>query len=160
MVNRANIHLTFLVVISFILNSCVNISDPVHETSLAIRNNWDEFIKHWENQDASSCAGFYHENGINIPNGFRKNIGREGIEKFYELLFKANGFSKYEHNILSMSVAGDHAIELGEFKVDWFGNENNKWTYHARSLTHWEKDKDGIWKIRTFMFNHPPSTVE
>lgn len=151
------LQLAILFFVSLGLGSCLSVGDPVHETSLAIRNNWDEFIYHWESQNAEACAGMYHENGLNIPNGFVVNKGKDAIEKFYQMLFANNGASKYKHTILSISTAGDQAIELGEFKVDWAGNDSISWTYHARSLTHWEKDSDGMWKIKTFMFNQPPA---
>ncbi|MBE0661246.1 MAG: DUF4440 domain-containing protein [Bacteroidales bacterium] len=151
------IHLIRTLLLSSILviSSCFPEPDTKHEATLAIRNNWDSFINHWETQDAAGCASFFSEDGYNVPDEFRTLKGRSEIESFYNTLFSGSQSSKYVHNILSVSVTGDDAIELGEFTVDWLSNEGEAWTYKARSIAHWQKDENENWKIKGFLFNKP-----
>ena len=129
-----------------------------HDTaSNEIRATWDEFIESWEMKGADRCAAFYTENGLNIPSGLEENKGRTNIASFYRSLFDSNISSTYHHTILDIQVFENHAIEYGEFRVDWVPIEGNDWSFHARSLTHWIKAETGEWKIEKILYNSPPS---
>lgn len=130
------------------------VSDPTDE----IRRIWAGFVSNWEAGDARACAAVYAENAINIPPGFGVNQGRQAIGDFYEFLFAANPGRRYSHTVHSVSYSGNMAVELGEFRADWITADGEEWTYHARSLTHWEKDASGKWKIRSLLFNQPPES--
>jgi uncharacterized protein (TIGR02246 family) len=142
-----------------LISSCFPEPDTKHEATLAIRNNWDSFINRWENQDAAGCAAFFTEDGYNVPDEFKTVKGRSEIESFYKTLFAGSQSSKYVHNILSVSLSGDQAIELGEFTVEWLSHEDEAWTYKARSFAHWQKDENENWRIKGFLFNKPPADI-
>lgn len=151
------IKITTLHILYFILS--ILAADSAFQHNIAseeIRATWNQFIESWESKDAESCAAFYTENGMNIPSGFEINRGLTDIESFYRSLFDANQGSTYRHTIHDLQVFGNHAIEYGEFRVDWTPIEGDNWTYHARSLTHWTKVDSGEWKIEKIMFNSPP----
>ena len=140
-----------------LLLSCEVRRAPVDDPALVIRTTWDAFIAAWEIQDAEACAAFYAENGVNIPPEFSANEGRDAVQEFYQFLFDNNRSSRYTHTIRSISFAGNMAVELGAFRVDWINNEGFPWTYSARSLTHWEQNEAGQWRIRAFLFNAAPA---
>ncbi len=121
-----------------------------------IRLRWDQFISYWEAGDAAACASFYTVSGINIPNAFEANKGREAIEQFYTFLFSNNQSSVYTHTTHDLQVFGNNAVEYGEFRVDWITNEGSPWAYQARVLAHWKKNSDGEWEIEKLLFNLPP----
>lgn len=126
-------------------------TNPPGEIEIA----WQQFIEAWEAEDAATCASLYHENALNIPNGFPANIGRDAIEAFYVTLFEANRSSKYTHKTESISFSGNLAIEHANFTVNWITNDGDEWTYRARTLVHWERDENDTWKIKTLLFNQP-----
>ena len=121
-----------------------------------IRLRWDQFITYWEAGDAASCASFYTPSGMNIPNAFEPNSGREEIEQFYNFLFDNNQSSVYKHTTHDLKILGNDAVEYGEFTVDWITNEGTSWTYKARTMAHWVKNRDGIWEIEKLLFNLAP----
>jgi uncharacterized protein (TIGR02246 family) len=121
-----------------------------------IASKWGDFISNWQNQDAKGCASFFLEDGMNIPPDFPINHNRREISDFYELLFTGHSSSQYQHNILSVEFLGDDLLERGEFMVDWVRNDGSEWQFHARSLTHWVRDQQNDWKIKTFIFNSAP----
>lgn len=144
-------------ILYFILTMLTANTALQHNTeSDEIRATWDQFIESWELKDAKSCAAFYTENGMNIPSGFEINRGLTDIESFYRSLFDGNQSSTYTHTIQDLQVLGNHAIEYGEFRVNWIPIEGENWTFHARSLTHWTKIDTGEWKIEKIMYNSPP----
>ncbi len=126
-------------------------------TESEIRKRWDVFIEHWEKEDVNNLVSIYTEEAINIPPGLKKNEGREAIAKFYQFLFDSNASSKYTHDMIKVFTTEDGVTEYGEFSVDWTRNDGSKWTYYARSMTHWVKDADGQWQISMFLFNQPPT---
>lgn len=157
--DRLMIKFTTLHILYFILT--ILAANPASQNDTAskdIRATWDQFIESWESNNAESCASFYTQNGINIPSGFEINRGLADIESFYRSLFDANQSSTYRHSIHDLQVFGDHAIEYGEFRVDWIPIDGDNWTYHARSLTHWKKVDTGEWKIEKIMYNSPPAS--
>lgn len=103
---------------------CAEVPIRPADPSAEIRQQWDRFITHWENEAADSLAAFYTANGINVPAEFAVNRGREAIAAFYALLFENNRSSKYTHRIESLSYADDMAIEYGSFTVDWVRNDS------------------------------------
>jgi uncharacterized protein (TIGR02246 family) len=121
-----------------------------------IRSRWVQFISHWEAGDAAACASFYTPSGMNIPNAFEANIGREAIEQFYTFLFSNNQSSSYTHTTLDLQVFGNDAVEYGEFTVDWITNEGSAWSYQARMIAHWKKNSADVWEIEKLLFNLPP----
>jgi uncharacterized protein (TIGR02246 family) len=121
-----------------------------------IHATWDAFIAVWETEDAAACAGFYTATGINIPPGAEIHEGREAIASFYSGLFKANASSRYRHETLSLEICGDTAVERGEFDVNWVRNDGSAWTFRARCMVHWERQPDGTWRKKLFLYNTPP----
>lgn len=143
----------FFLVIFFSCSSNDN-QDFNHQTE--IESIWEDFIDSWHNQDAASCASIYLENGLNIAPEFPLNQGRDAITSFYDFLFSGNISSAYQHKILELTPAGEDLIERGEFQVDWVRNDKSTWTFMARTLTHWTKDDNDKWKIKTLIFNQAP----
>ncbi|NNF33353.1 MAG: nuclear transport factor 2 family protein [Saprospiraceae bacterium] len=129
--------------------------DVSEEIQPLIRKNWDQFIEAWESEDASACATFYTDDGINVPPAVKINNGKKDVESFYKFLFDNNISSKYTHTILDMDGDDTQVIEYGKFSVDWMRNDSTEWTYHARTMTHWVNE-NGTWKIDKFLFNNPP----
>lgn len=121
-----------------------------------IQNNWTSFKQNWEAENAPGCVAFYTEEAINVPPEFSIRKGKEEIQSFYEMLFSNNLSSDYTHESISLEITKDHAIEFGNMTVDWTRNDSTTWTYYARTLTHWKKNKAGDWKIDKFLFNNPP----
>ncbi len=142
--------------IIIIISSCqpqqIDVEKDVKPT---IRKNWDQFIESWESEDASACAAFYTENGINIPPSANENNGRSAIEEFYKFLFDNNQSSEYQHEILALSGNNEALVEYGKFQVEWTRNDSTIWTYYARTMTHWVNE-EGNWRINKFIFNNPP----
>lgn len=134
-------------------SNTVNAENPAAE----IRELWDQFIENWEAEDAAACASIYHADGLNIPNEYLVNSGVAEIEEFYEVLFSNNQSGTYKHRMESLHTFGDAAVEYATFNVDWISNEGEEWSYNARALVHWKKDINGSWKIKTMLFNTPPS---
>ena len=144
--------LILLLVAGTFLNSCkTEVKTPKDPTD-EINTLWTEFISHWENEDAQALSGYYTHNGRNIPPGLKTNEGRKEIEEFYQFLFSNNQSSKYFHNIISLYFTSESAVELGEFQVEWLGNDGTEWVFNGRSLTHWVKEEE-TWRIQTFLFN-------
>jgi ketosteroid isomerase-like protein len=140
--------------------SCQPATSPAENVEAQLRSNWDAFINHWHNEDATACAAFYAKDGINVPAGFDASVGREAIEGFYRFLFDNNISSNYSHNTKYVAASGSVAVEYAEFSVDWLSNDSTEWTYQARVLAHWEKNMEGEWKIKAFVFNSPPASTE
>jgi len=136
--------------------SCIT-TEGYENPEVELQTLWNEFAASWNALDAQSCALFYAEDAVNIPPELPVNTGRESIEQFYGWLFSMHQSAKYEHQIQTLSYSENHVIELGEFQVDWVTTDGSAWIYKARSLTHWEKDENKNWKIRTFVFNTPPA---
>ncbi len=122
----------------------------------AIKATWDDFIDHWHKQDATGCASFFAEDGVNIPPSFAISIGRKEIAQFYDFLFDQNQSSQYHHQIETIEDSGDHLVERGTFTVDWVRKDGAKWKFEARSLTHWVQTDDRKWQIKAFIFNESP----
>jgi len=135
----------------FFIQSPVFASNPESE----IRSRWDAFIEFWEAGNAQACAGFYLKDALNIPPGMPENYGREEIQDFYAFLFDNYKSSTYLHSTNSLISCGNTAIEYGNFSVEWLKHDEQVWVYEARCMVHWEKAADGIWYIRTFLFNNP-----
>lgn len=131
-----------------------------HATETDINAIWQAFTIKWEEKDATGCASFYLPDGLNIPAGFPVAKGQNEIELFYANLFNNHKASTYTHRSHYISNQGSLAIELGEFVVDWIRLDGSKWTFKARSLTHWEKDSQGQWRIKSLLFNSPPEANE
>jgi uncharacterized protein (TIGR02246 family) len=144
----ACIHLIFI--------SCTATESTQPNPAGEIEVAWQQFIDAWEAEDAATCASFYHDNALNIPNGFGENRGREAIREFYSALFDANLSSTYTHKTESISFSGNIAIEHANFTVNWVNNENAEWTYRARVLVHWQRNEEGRWLIKNLLFNTPP----
>lgn len=123
------------------------------ENKESIEQIWKKFTTAWENQDAEVCAGFYLNNGVNIPPDLPINSGSKAIADFYEMLFKAHLSSEYKHTIIDLHQNGDELVERGAFSVNWIRNDGSAWKFKARSLTHWVNDANGDWRIKTLIFN-------
>lgn len=121
-----------------------------------ILESWQSFISAWENEDARGCAEHYLPDGKNIAPESPVRGSRDEIAKFYDFLFSNHLESDYQHEILELTHADGQAFEIGAFQVDWTRNDSTQWTFNARSSTHWIKDVEGNWKIKSFMFNLPP----
>ena len=134
-------------------SKAVDIENPSAEISAL----WSQFIESWEAEDAAACASLYHTEGLNIPNEYRVNSGPAEIEEFYAALFANNQSGIYRHRMESLHFFGDSAVEYATFQVDWIANGGEMWSYNARALVHWKKDGNSIWKIKTMLFNTPPS---
>lgn len=146
--------LVFVVALSF--SACVTIEqhdDPSDE----LQNIWHEFAQSWNALDAQTCASFYAEDAVSIPPELAVRSGREDIQSFYEWLFSMHSSAEYRHQILSVSRSGNMAVERGSFSVNWTRNDGSTWIFNARSITQWEKDDEGRWMIKTFIFNAPPA---
>ena len=146
--------LSFLLVLSFLL-PCLIQAQSIN-TKDDLRKRWDTFIEHWEKENVDKLVSIYTADAINIPPGLKINEGREAIGNFYQFLFDGNISSKYTHNMIKVFSSEEGVTEYGEFSVDWTRNDGSKWTYYARSMTHWVKDDDGQWRISLFLFNQPP----
>ena len=131
----------------------VDIENPAAEIS----GLWNQFIENWEANEAAACASIFHTDGLNIPNEYRINSGVAEIEEFYTALFANNQSGTYRHRMESLQILGDAAVEYATFHVDWISNEGEEWSYNARALVYWKKDENGSWKIKTMLFNTPPS---
>jgi uncharacterized protein (TIGR02246 family) len=154
--NRKTIPFGISLALGIFFVSCELRQAPAEDPATAIRATWDAFIAAWEIQDAAACAAFYAENGVNIPPGFSANQGWDAIQEFYQFLFDNNRSSRYTHTIRSISFADNMALELGAFRVDWINNEGYPWIYSARSITHWEQNEAGQWRIKALLFNEAP----
>ena len=137
------------------LFSCAAPSSEINPES-EINQLWTSFNSSWNKMDAKACADFYSDDAVNIPPGSTIKNGKQEIEAFYSGLFAANLSADYRHEVISIVGAGNIAIEQGQFKVDWTRKDSTTWTFNARTLTHWEKDEQGEWKIQAFMYNNPP----
>lgn len=137
--------------------SCSNSVKKTEDPTPELRAAWNAFIERWEALDAKGCAAFYSIDGQNIPPELNVNRGREEVEAFYSFLFSMHHSAQYKHQIKSVSFEGNLAVEWGEFHVDWVQTDGTPWHYHARSLTHWERDPEGRWFIKAFIFNTPPA---
>ena len=146
-----------LTMLSLLFNACQQATSIDQEAiKKEIRSNWDGFIEAWEQEDATTCASYYKEDGLNIPPEFGMNEGRTAIDSFYTFLFSANLGSKYRHTIEDFVAFEGGAFEYGSFEVDWTRNDSTSWTFRGRSMTKWEQEADGTWKIDKFLFNTPP----
>ncbi|TVQ88360.1 MAG: DUF4440 domain-containing protein [Bacteroidetes bacterium] len=146
-----------MVTIAFIfLNSCNRI-EKFENPESQLQSLWEEFSSFWNNFDAEACASFYMEDALNIPPEMPVNYGRESIERFYSWLFSMHLSANYHHQINSVSYFENQAVEFGKFHVEWQRTDGSEWNYKARSLTHWVKDENDNWKIKTFVFNSPPA---
>lgn len=149
--------ISFFVAMAF-FTACAPPQEKAQEDpSQAIRDTWDSFTAAWIAGDANACASYYHEDAVNIPPNYKINQGREEIASFYDALFTSNPARGYKHTIHNLVFDGNLAIEVGGFQADWVSNEGEEWVFIARSLTHWEKNKDGQWMIKSFVFNQPPN---
>lgn len=149
--------LIWVALLGSVVISCGSEPGGQENVEADIRAVWDDFITQWELENAQGCALFYTEDGVNIPPGFKINKGTDEIATFYEFLFTNNQSSKYTHNIIELTHNGGFAVEQGEFRVEWINNQGEPWTFNARSLTQWQKNDNGEWKIKALMFNAPPA---
>ena len=127
--------------------------DPTDE----LQKLWNDFADAWNSLDAQTCASFYSHDAVNIPPELVIRNGREDIQSFYEWLFSMHSAAEYRHQILSVSRSGNMAVERASFSVNWTRNDGSTWIFNARSITQWEKDDEGRWMIKTFIFNAPPA---
>lgn len=146
------------VIAAILFMACKNEQVPKDPTD-DIKLKWEAFIAHWEMEAAKELKEYYTVDGINIPNEFKANKGRAEIEAFYNFLFENNLSSTYKHDIISLDYSDSLAVERGKFEVNWIRNDSSQWTYKARTVTHWVKEKDGEWRIKLFLFNKPPETT-
>lgn len=145
-----------LLVLSFLFFKESNPAFGQENIQQAIQTTWNDFIDHWQKQDAAGCADFFVEDGINIPPSFPANNGRKEVAQFYKTLFDQNQGSQYQHQIEAIEDLGDQLVERGTFTVDWVNNDGTKWRFEARSVTHWVQSDEGKWQIKTFIFNEAP----
>jgi uncharacterized protein (TIGR02246 family) len=150
--NSSYLFVCFLLIIT----ECTIASEKSPSPQVEIQMAWQQFIEAWETGDAEACASFYHDDALNIPPGFQIFSGKDAITSFYAMLFDENQSSKYTHNTESLSFSGDLAIEHANFTVDWVNNSGAEWTFNARALVHWQKNDEGNWLIKNFLFNNPP----
>ncbi len=136
--------------------SCRDESYKTEQTQAELRAVWNEFIDHWENEDAEACSKIFAKECVYLPPKYEELNGRSAIASLYLRLFRENLSSRYEHEILSIERTDDLAIERGYFTVYWIANDSTAWSYEARSLTHWIRQRKGNWKIKQIMFNNPP----
>ena len=121
-----------------------------------LRQAWDRFAEHWENENAEACAIFYLEDGVHYPPNSKINQGRNDIQSFYQMLFDAHQSSAYHHEINDILQGDGFLVEFGKFGVDWTRNDDSTWTFKARSVTEWRYGADGSWKIAKFLFQPAP----
>jgi len=155
-----NLTIIAVLVIAFsgIIYSCTHSSPPATSENVRseIEKLWEAFSDNWENENAGACAALYAPDGLNVPPQMDSNKGREAIEKFYQSLFDNNLGSEYTHTTKTLTSFGDHAVEYGEFAVNWLSNDSTSWTYNARAMVHWTKSETGEWLIETLLFNQVP----
>jgi uncharacterized protein (TIGR02246 family) len=148
--------LIFLVFLIPILNGQSVLLAQSEIKNQEIDKVWKSFISSWEKLDASACADFYWEDGLNVPPQLPENKGRDAIEVFYEGLFSQHQTSRYVHKTLMLESSGDHITEYGEFSVDWVTKDGIEWQYEARTMVYWKKNGEGLWKIKCLIFNQAP----
>ncbi len=148
---------TFVPIICLAISMTSCSSGDTEGAASAIQDRWTDFSEYWEAEDAAALAVFYAEDGMNVPPGMNKLVGREQIEAFYQGLFADHQSSTYNHETESVYTAGNLAMERGAFTVQWVRNDSTEWTFRARSMTVWEKTPEGFWEIRELLFNTPPS---
>jgi uncharacterized protein (TIGR02246 family) len=144
-----------LLAVTFFI-SC-NTTESNHDPEVVFQSIWNDFATSWNEFDAKRCALFYAEDALNIPPELPVNKGRKSIEEFYTWLFSMHESAIYAHRVHSVSYFENQAVEVGDFQVDWVSTDGSQWQYKARSLTHWVKDENKNWKIKTFVFNTPPA---
>ncbi len=126
------------------------------DTEAELNTLWRAFEESWNALDPEACASFYHTDAVNIPPDMEIRSGRAAIQSFYEWLFSMHTAAEYHHQIHSVSHEGNLAVERGTFSVNWTRNDGTTWLFSARSITHWEKDTEGRWMIKAFIFNAAP----
>ncbi len=130
--------------------------DPTED----IINQWSEFVKSWEAENAEGCISIYHDDIQFIPPGFEPSSTSKDVASFYSMLFNDNQSSKYTHTTQFLSYNNDIAVEYAHFTVDWINNDGEPWTFKARMVNHWTPDDEGKWKIKTLIFNTPAEETE
>lgn len=156
-INRIPVLIWILTLI--VISGCMqDQSYSEEEVASELRNQWNTFIAHWEAEEADEMVAMYTEDAVHIPPSMEINSGRDKIYDFYSMLFANNLSSAYEHDILGIQHEGNSAIEQGSFTVNWVRNDSTEWTFRARSLTHWMRNEEGTWQIKSFIFNLPPGS--
>lgn len=152
---KLRFYLSYILAVMLVLIS--GCATQNYDARTEIRGQWDKFVLAWEQEDADKLVAMYTEDGLNVPPGSKENKGRVQILEFYNMLFENNASSNYEHQINTLFYESNTAIEYGNFEVSWVRNDSSKWTYQARSTTHWVRSAEGNWQIKMFLFNNPPS---
>ncbi len=144
-----------LIILALAAFGCENSTDTA-DAEEKIRASWSDFIDSWNKMDAPGVVEIYMEDALNVPPGMDAWNGKAELEEFYSSLFNDHLSSHYTHEIKSLEISNNSAVEYGEFTVEWERLDESTWTFRGRSMTHWVKTDDGDWKIKTFVFNNPP----
>jgi uncharacterized protein (TIGR02246 family) len=108
-----------------------------------------EFGAAMKRGDAAAIASMFTEDGeyiVAAAKGF--TTGRAAIEGLFAARFKAGRFIEVAITTVSVQVAGDTAYETGTNRVVVQAGDAPPVTRTGRYLTVWQRQPDGVWRIR------------
>jgi len=124
------------------------------EISLA----WKQFAEAWVKGDAAAAAGFYTEDGVNIPNDAPDVRGRSEIQKSFSYILSQAKRVDFSSKNQELDICKDTVFDLGTFTDTFVTPDGNKTTFKARYMCVWKRQSDGTWKIHRFIFNSLPAS--
>lgn len=112
------------------------------------------FVQAMLDNDFDKMLSMYTNDIISMPS-YQPTV--KGLEKVRELseLQKNSGWktTKFELNITDIILAGNLAIEIGNYNMIMTGPDVPEWADYGKYITIWEEQTDGSYKIKIESWN-------
>lgn len=109
---------------------------------------WNEFSSAATEGDLERWIALWAEDGVQVPQGAPRRVGKTEIRKGMQPLFEAFDIQKMTIQAEEVRILGERAYSHGTFKFEMMPKEGGKTTgHHGEFLDVLVKQVDGCWKI-------------
>ena len=103
--------------------------------------------------DTATMVSVYTSDAIVLPQGMPMARGRGEIAKGFAGMLAQAPVTKFEWQIVDVTMAGDHAIETGTYAMTMTPKAGKPIDDVGKYIAIWKKDADGSWKMVRDIFN-------
>ena len=118
---------------------------------------WNEYAAAANDGDLARWISLWCEDGIQMPPGALRRVGREQIRQEMQRLFDEFTTSNMVIHTEEIRILGDRAYAHGTLEYEITPREGGEtMSYSVKFLDVLEKQVDGSWKIAIDCFNYSP----
>jgi uncharacterized protein (TIGR02246 family) len=117
----------------------------------AIKETWNEYIELWKQGDATACAAFYTEDGINMPAYNSTQNGHVEVEALFVNFLSSTTVDEVIQNTNEVFVHDSMAYEFGSLEQTLHRQGREPVTVKNRYISVLKQQSDGSWKFHRWM---------